>query len=51
MVADDESRMIQSVFELGDTTAREVMTPRTDIDWIDLDADEVQAVVYGGTGR
>ncbi|AVZ39056.1 MULTISPECIES: hemolysin family protein [unclassified Dietzia] len=35
VVADDESRMIQSVFELGDTTAREVMTPRTEMVWIE----------------
>ena len=30
VVADDERRMIQSVFELGDTPAREVMVPRTE---------------------
>ena len=31
VVADDERRMIQSVFELGDTPAREVMVPRTEM--------------------
>ena len=30
-----ERQMIQSVFELGDTIAREVMVPRTDVVWID----------------
>ncbi|MGH3641952.1 MAG: CNNM domain-containing protein, partial [Myxococcota bacterium] len=30
VVADDERRMIQSVFDLGDTIAREVMVPRTE---------------------
>ncbi|MBM7231395.1 hemolysin family protein [Dietzia cinnamea] len=43
VVADDESRMIQSVFELGDTTAREVMTPRTDLVWIESDKTVGQA--------
>ncbi|MFN3340057.1 MAG: hemolysin family protein [Dietzia sp.] len=43
VVADDESRMIQSVFELGDTTAREVMTPRTEMVWIESDKTVGQA--------
>jgi CBS domain containing-hemolysin-like protein len=30
-----EREMIQSVFELGDTIAREVMVPRTDLVWIE----------------
>ncbi|MFD4179804.1 CNNM domain-containing protein, partial [Rhodococcus sp. NPDC058514] len=33
VVADEERRMIQSVFELGDTPAREVMVPRTEMVW------------------
>lgn len=37
VVADDERRMIQSVFELGDTAAREVMVPRTEMVWIEAD--------------
>src|SRR5581483_11870955 len=37
VVADDERRMIQSVFELGDTPAREVMVPRTEMIWIESD--------------
>jgi CBS domain containing-hemolysin-like protein len=31
----DESKMIQSVFELGDTVVREVMVPRTDLVFIE----------------
>jgi magnesium and cobalt exporter, CNNM family len=37
VVAADERRMIQSVFELGDTPAREVMVPRTEMIWIESD--------------
>ena len=43
VVADDESRMIQSVFELGDTPAREVMVPRTEMVWIEQDKHAGQA--------
>ncbi|TGD90691.1 HlyC/CorC family transporter [Mycolicibacterium sp. CH28] len=43
VVADDERRMIQSVFELGDTTAREVMVPRTEMVWIESDKTAAQA--------
>lgn len=35
VVADEERRMIQSVFDLGDTPAREVMVPRTEMVWIE----------------
>jgi CBS domain containing-hemolysin-like protein len=43
VVADDERRMIQSVFELGDTPAREVMVPRTEMIWIESDKSAGQA--------
>ncbi|MFX0579500.1 hemolysin family protein [Nocardia nepalensis] len=43
VVADDERRMIQSVFELGDTTARAVMVPRTEMVWIEADKTAAQA--------
>jgi len=43
VVADDERRMIQSVFELGDTVAREVMVPRTEMVWIERDKHAGQA--------
>ncbi|MFI5610427.1 CNNM domain-containing protein [Amycolatopsis sp. NPDC051903] len=35
VVEDSEREMIHSVFELGDTIAREVMVPRTEIVWIE----------------
>ena len=43
VVAADERRMIQSVFELGDTPAREVMVPRTEMIWIEDDKTAAQA--------
>jgi len=39
----DERRMISGVLRLGDRAVRAVMTPRTDVDWIDL-GDEPEAV-------
>lgn len=44
VVAEGESRMIQSVFELDQTLAREVMTPRTEIVWIEQDKSIAQAL-------
>ncbi|MFX1759432.1 MULTISPECIES: hemolysin family protein [Rhodococcus] len=35
VVADEERRMIQSVFDFGDTTAREIMVPRPEMVWIE----------------
>lgn len=35
LIEDEERKMIHSVFELGDTLAREVMVPRTDIVFIE----------------
>jgi CBS domain containing-hemolysin-like protein len=35
VIQDDERKMLQSVFELGDTVAREVMVPRTEMVWIE----------------
>jgi CBS domain containing-hemolysin-like protein len=43
VVAADERRMIQSVFELGDTNAREVMVPRPEMVWIERDKSAMQA--------
>jgi CBS domain containing-hemolysin-like protein len=37
LIEDDERQMIHSVFELGDTLAREVMVPRTDMIFIERD--------------
>ncbi|GAB3023899.1 hemolysin family protein [Mycobacterium bourgelatii] len=44
VVAADERRMIESVFELGDTPAREVMVPRTEMVWIEGDKTADQAM-------
>lgn len=44
VVAADERRMIESVFELGDTPAREVMVPRTEMIWIESDKTAGQAM-------
>lgn len=44
VVAADERRMIESVFELGDTPAREVMVPRTEMVWIEGDKSAGQAI-------
>jgi len=44
VVAADERRMIESVFELGDTPAREVMVPRTEMVWIESDKSTSQAM-------
>lgn len=35
VIEDDERQMIHSVFELGDTFAREVMVPRTEMVWVE----------------
>jgi CBS domain containing-hemolysin-like protein len=35
VIEDKERQMIHSVFELGDTVAREVMVPRTEMVWIE----------------
>ena len=36
----DERRMIAGVMRLGDRAVRAVMTPRTEVDWINLQGDE-----------
>ena len=38
----DERKMISGVLRLGDRAVRSVMTPRTEVDWIDLDDDETE---------
>jgi putative hemolysin len=42
VIAPDERRLIGGVMRLGDRPVRGVMTPRTDIDWINLSADPAQ---------
>ncbi|KAA5828833.1 hemolysin family protein [Saccharopolyspora hirsuta] len=44
VVAAGEREMIHSVFELGDTLAREVMVPRTEIIWIEQTKSARQAL-------
>ena len=41
--------MISGVLRLGDRPVRGLMTPRTDVDWIDLadDADAIRALLIG----
>jgi putative hemolysin len=39
-IESDERRMIAGVMRLGDRAVRALMTPRTDVDWINLDADD-----------
>lgn len=39
-IESDERRMIAGVMRLGDRAVRAVMTPRTEVDWIDLEDDE-----------
>jgi len=47
LIEDDERQMIHSVFELGDTIAREVMVPRTEIVFIEGDKTLRQALSLG----
>ena len=47
LIEDDERQMIHSVFDLGDTIAREVMVPRTEIVFIEQDRTLRQALSLG----
>ena len=47
VIEDDERQMLHSVFELGDTLAREVMVPRTEMVWIEADKTLRQALSLG----
>ena len=42
-IESDERRMIAGVMRLGDRAVRGVMTPRTEIDWLNLESDEATA--------
>jgi CBS domain containing-hemolysin-like protein len=44
VIESDEREMIHSVFELGETLAREVMVPRTDVVWIEQSKSVRQAL-------
>jgi putative hemolysin len=41
-VEPEEKDMITRVMRLGDRPVRAIMTPRRDVDWIDLDADDAE---------
>lgn len=47
VIEDDERQMLHSVFELGDTLAREVMVPRTEMVWVASDTSLRQALSLG----
>ena len=47
LIEDDERQMIHSVFELGDTFAREVMVPRTEMIYIERGKSLRQALSLG----
>ncbi len=47
VIEDDERQMIHSVFELGDTLAREVMVPRTEVVFIERHKKLRQALSLG----
>jgi CBS domain containing-hemolysin-like protein len=47
VVETGERNMIHSVFELGDTIAREVMVPRPDVVWIESTKTQRQALALG----
>lgn len=42
-IESDERRMIAGVMRLGDRAVRGVMTPRTEVDWLNLEWDETTA--------
>ena len=53
-IEEDEREMIYSIFELGDTLAREVMVPRVDVIAVDVDtpiAVALSVIVQGGHSR
>ena len=47
VLEEDERAMISGIVRLADRPVREVMTPRTEIDWIDIDAtaEEIRAAL------
>lgn len=47
LIEDEERQMIHSVFELGDTVAREVMVPRTEMVWVESTKTLRQAMSLG----
>jgi putative hemolysin len=42
VIEEGERAMLSGIMRLGERTVRELMTPRTEVDWLDLGADETQ---------
>jgi putative hemolysin len=42
VIEEGERAMLSGIMRLGERTVRELMTPRTEIDWLDLAADETR---------
>lgn len=49
-VPEMEHEVVESVFRLGDRSVRGIMTPRPDVDWIDLADDETDASIVAQLG-
>jgi putative hemolysin len=49
VIEEEERAMLSGIMRLGDRTVRELMTPRTEIDWIDVGASEarIREVIAG----
>lgn len=51
-IEEEESELLQSVFEFSDTVAREVMTPRVDLDAAPIDSDPMEILeLIAATGH
>jgi len=42
VIEEDERAMLSGVMRLGERVVRELMTPRTEVDWLDLNASEAE---------
>jgi putative hemolysin len=42
VIEEDERAMLSGIMRLGDRVVRELMTPRTEVDWLDLGANEAE---------
>ena len=42
VIEEDERAMLSGIIRLGDRAVRELMTPRTEVDWLDLGAGEAE---------
>jgi putative hemolysin len=42
VIEEDERAMLSGIMRLGDRVVRELMTPRTEVDWLDLGASEAE---------